>query len=77
MMMYRNLKEYYPKASNIFFDCLKYLLEEKRLILKPVKIKPRKLSHYKEGILAMPKARFTSMVVVILLIAALLKMAKV
>ena len=33
-----------------FFDCLKYLLRNKRLLLKPVKIKPNRLSHYKEGI---------------------------
>src|SRR5699024_4531163 len=33
-----------------FFDCLKYLLENGQLVLKPVKIKPGKLSHYKEGI---------------------------
>lgn len=33
-----------------FFDCLKYLLNNGQLVLKPVKIKPGKLSHYKEGI---------------------------
>lgn len=33
-----------------FFDCLKYLINKDRLVIKPVKIKPDNLSHYKEGI---------------------------
>lgn len=34
-----------------FFNCLKYLLKNKRLELIPVKLKPDKLAHYKQGIL--------------------------
>ena len=34
-----------------FFDCLKYLLRSKRLEIIPVKLKPNKLAHYKQGIL--------------------------
>ena len=34
-----------------FFDCLKYLLKYKRLEIIPVKLKPNRLAHYKQGIL--------------------------
>lgn len=34
-----------------FFDCLKYLLRCKRLEIIPVKLKPNRLAHYKQGIL--------------------------
>ncbi|MGF1668979.1 MAG: DEAD/DEAH box helicase family protein [Balneolaceae bacterium] len=33
-----------------FFDCLKYLLKNNRLVIRPVKLKPNKMAHYKEGI---------------------------
>ncbi|MEX1014912.1 MAG: DEAD/DEAH box helicase family protein [Candidatus Paceibacterota bacterium] len=33
-----------------FFDCLSYLLKNKRLIMQPVSLKPNKLAHYKQGI---------------------------
>ena len=44
------LERILAKGEQHFFNCLKYLLKEERLILKPVKIKPDKMSHYKEGI---------------------------
>lgn len=34
-----------------FFDCLKYLLKTKRLEIIPVKLKPNRLAHFKQGIL--------------------------
>lgn len=34
-----------------FFDCLKYLLKIKRLQIIPVKLKPNRLAHFKQGIL--------------------------
>lgn len=34
-----------------FFDCLKYLLKINRLEIIPVKLKPNKLAHFKQGIL--------------------------
>jgi len=44
------LERILAKGEQHFFDCLKYLLMHERLVLKPVKIKPGKMSHYKEGI---------------------------
>lgn len=37
-------------AEQHFFDCLKYLIKNERLVLKPVKVKPDNISHYKKGI---------------------------
>jgi hypothetical protein len=34
-----------------FFDCLKYLLRQGRLQIIPVKLKPNRLAHFKQGIL--------------------------
>jgi superfamily II DNA or RNA helicase len=34
-----------------FFDCLKYLIKHDRLQIIPVKLKPNRLSHFKQGIL--------------------------
>jgi len=34
-----------------FFDCLKYLLKHDRLQIIPVKLKPNRLAHFKQGIL--------------------------
>ncbi|MDA3905213.1 MAG: DEAD/DEAH box helicase family protein [Bacteroidales bacterium] len=34
-----------------FFNCLKYLLKTDRLEIIPVKLKPNKMAHYKQGIL--------------------------
>ncbi len=34
-----------------FFDCLKYLLKQDRLQIIPVKLKPNRLAHFKQGIL--------------------------
>lgn len=34
-----------------FFDCLKYLLKHGRLQIIPVKLKPNRLAHFKQGIL--------------------------
>ncbi|MGQ7868959.1 DEAD/DEAH box helicase family protein [Sunxiuqinia sp. sy24] len=34
-----------------FFDCLKYLLRSKRLEIIPVKLRPNKLAHFKQGVL--------------------------
>ena len=33
-----------------FFDCLKYLLKNDRLEIIPVKLKPNRLAHFKQGI---------------------------
>lgn len=33
-----------------FFDCLKYLLKQNRLQICPVKLKPNRLAHFKQGI---------------------------
>jgi superfamily II DNA or RNA helicase len=44
------LERVLAKGEQHFFNCLKYLLSKDRLVLLPVKIKPGKLSHYKEGI---------------------------
>lgn len=46
----QELEKILSSGEQHFFNCLKYLLNEERLILKPVKIKPGKLSHYKQGI---------------------------
>src|SRR5690554_5806089 len=34
-----------------FFDCLKYLLKQGKLQIIPVKLKPNRLAHFKQGIL--------------------------
>ncbi len=44
------LEKILSKGEQHFFNCLKYLLNNKKLVLQPVKIKPNRLSHYKEGI---------------------------
>ena len=33
-----------------FFDCLKYLLKQNRLQITPVKLKPNRLAHFKQGV---------------------------
>jgi hypothetical protein len=33
-----------------FFDCLKYLLKQNRLQIIPVKLKPNRLAHFKQGV---------------------------
>lgn len=44
------LEKVLAKGEKHFFNCLKYLLDEGRLILKPVKMKSGSVSHYKQGI---------------------------
>lgn len=44
------LEQILSKGEQHFFDCLRYLMKENRLVLKPVKVKPGRTSHYKEGI---------------------------
>lgn len=44
------LRKILAKGQDHFFNCLRYLLNKKRLTIQPVKRKPNKLSHYKEGI---------------------------
>lgn len=44
------LEQILASGEQHFFNCLRYLLKKKQLVLKPVKVKPGKLSHYKEGI---------------------------
>lgn len=39
------------KGDQHFFDCLKYLLKKNRLQIIPVKLKPNRLAHFKQGIL--------------------------
>ncbi|MDX8338776.1 DEAD/DEAH box helicase family protein [Draconibacterium sp. IB214405] len=39
------------KGDQHFFNCLKFLHKHHRLIIQPVKKKPGKLAHYKQGIL--------------------------
>ena len=39
------------KGDQHFFDCLKYLLKNNRLEIIPVKLKPNRLAHFKQGIL--------------------------
>ena len=45
------LAEILKNGDKHFFNCLKYLLKNKRIELIPVKLKPDKLAHYKQGIL--------------------------
>jgi superfamily II DNA or RNA helicase len=45
------LAKIFERGDQHFFNCLKYLLKNKRLELIPVKLKPDKLAHYKQGIL--------------------------
>ena len=45
------LAEILKNGDQHFFNCLKYLLKNKRLELIPVKLKPDKLAHYKQGIM--------------------------
>jgi len=48
-----NAEDLYKILSNTeqhFFDCLSYLIKKERLILKPVKVKPDNVSHYKKGV---------------------------
>lgn len=44
------LERILAKGEKHFFDCLRFLMENDRLILKPVKMKTGKISHYKQGI---------------------------
>lgn len=45
------LAEILKVGDQHFFNCLRYLLKTKRLEIIPVKLKPNKLAHYKQGIL--------------------------
>jgi F0F1-type ATP synthase delta subunit len=45
------LAEILKNGDQHFFNCLKYLLKNNRLELIPVKLKPNKLAHYKQGIM--------------------------
>ena len=45
------LAEILKNGDQHFFNCLKFLLKNKRLEIIPVKLKPDKLAHYKQGIL--------------------------
>ena len=44
------LERVLSKGEKHFFNCLRYLLDEGRLILKPVKMISGNISHYKQGI---------------------------
>lgn len=44
------LSKILTNSEQHFFDCLKYLMKKDRLILRPVKVKPNNISHYKKGI---------------------------
>ncbi|MEX2478578.1 MAG: DEAD/DEAH box helicase family protein [Gracilimonas sp.] len=44
------LEQVLARGEQHFFDCLRFLMKENRLLLKPVKVKPGRTSHYKEGI---------------------------
>jgi superfamily II DNA or RNA helicase len=45
------LAEILKKGDLHFFNCLRFLLKSNRLQLIPVKLKPDKLAHYKQGIM--------------------------
>lgn len=45
------LAEIIDEGDQHFFDCLKYLLKHDRLQIIPVKLKPNRLAHFKQGIL--------------------------
>ena len=45
------LAEILKTGDQHFFNCLKYLLKINRLEIIPVKLKPNKLAHFKQGIL--------------------------
>lgn len=45
------LAEILSNGDQHFFNCLKYLIKNHRLEIIPVKLKPNKLSHFKQGIL--------------------------
>ncbi len=45
------LAEILKNGDQHFFDCLKYLLKINRLQIIPVKLKPNRLAHFKQGIL--------------------------
>lgn len=47
----KGLEQIIKNGDQHFFNCLKYLYKDKRLIIQPVKLKPDGLSHYKQGIL--------------------------
>lgn len=47
----KGLEEIIKNGDQHFFNCLKYLHKNNRLIIQPVKLKPNGLSHYKQGIL--------------------------
>lgn len=44
------LAEIFKNGDQHFFDCLKYLMKIHRLEIIPVKLKPNRLSHFKQGI---------------------------
>ncbi|WP_321370492.1 DEAD/DEAH box helicase family protein [uncultured Draconibacterium sp.] len=45
------LEEIIRNGEQHFFDCLKYLRKNNRLIIQPVMLKPKGMVHYKEGLL--------------------------
>lgn len=45
------LAELLENGDQHFYNCLKYLLKNNRLEIIPVKLKPDKLAHYKQGIM--------------------------
>lgn len=45
------LGEVFKNGDQHFFDCLKYLIKFNRLEIIPVKLKPDKMAHFKQGIL--------------------------
>lgn len=45
------LGEIFKNGDQHFFDCLKYLIKLNRLEIIPVKLKPEKMAHFKQGIL--------------------------
>ena len=45
------LAEILKNGDQHFFDCLRYLLKTHRLEIIPVKLKPNRLAHFKQGIL--------------------------
>ena len=45
-----SLAKILEKGDQHFFDCLKYLLKHDRLKIIPVKLKPNRLAHFKQGV---------------------------
>ena len=47
----KELAQVLENGDQHFFDCLKYLLKHQRLQIIPVKLKPNRLAHFKQGVL--------------------------